>query len=94
MGKPVSLDEFVRAFSIYEEKVSADSWILKDLGLDADELDWGLRDFTARYGWQYSWEANLTKYLPFEAWPWTKRDSFADLKLRELYAYSRVTKAR
>lgn len=92
MRNNVTLEEFVEAFSTYGENVSPESWVLKDLGLDADELDWALRSVSSDLGWQYAWETDLSGHLPKEAWPWTKRNKFADLKVRELYAYSGATK--
>lgn len=92
MVESVSLAEFVVAFSEYGEDVTTDTWVWKDLSLDADELDWAIRDIDHVLQWDFHWSQNLRGYIP-EGWQWLGRMAgYPDLKIRELYAFSRPTK--
>lgn len=93
MAKRVSLQEFVAAFSELDYDPKPDTWVLKDMCLDADELDWFFRDLHALKNWRFHWETDLSGYLPYQSWAWCNVERFADLKLRELYAYSKPTVA-
>lgn len=90
MSRKVTLSEFVEAFSKWGENVSSECWILKDLSLDGDELDWAICDIEANKKWVFDWECDLSQYIPRFAYWGLAKSGFADLKLRELYAFSRA----
>lgn len=93
MAKPVSLSEFVEAFSKWGKNVSAETLIWKDLSLDADELDWAIRDIKSDRKWKFHWSRDMRGFIP-EHWQWVGRmKGYPDLKVRELFAFSRPTKA-
>ena len=87
----MSLQEFVDAFSDFAENVTANSWVLRDLGLDGDELDWHFRYVTKVHKWTLHWERDMSGFLPHIAGFWADKSNFPDLKLRELYAFSMPT---
>lgn len=93
MATKVSLSEFVEAFSHLGEGVSADTWIWQDLALDANELDWEMISISKQKGWTFHWETNLTRYLPLYSYWGLSTAGYADLKVRELYAFGRPTDA-
>lgn len=91
MSKAIFLHEFISAFASYGEEVNAETWIYKDLSLDADELDWVIRDIESKHDWQFNWEQDLKGYLPMMTFWVEPKYPFADLRIRELFAFSRPT---
>ncbi len=93
MVRTVTLSEFVEAFSDDHENASADSWIWKELGYDLDELEWVCMGLSAKHNWVWTGETALENYLPYIGAIWTEAylhpERWADLKLRELYAFCR-----
>ncbi|MEQ3747506.1 MAG: hypothetical protein ABNH53_14875 [Henriciella sp.] len=93
MKKNISLTEFVGTFSPYGENVSEDTFVWKELGFDLDELQWLSIDLSMEHNWIWTSETDIGKYIPYESSAWTKTywspQNWADLKLRELYAFCR-----
>lgn len=88
----ISLEEFVDVFDSYEDvEVTSESFIWRDLGYDLDELQWHTMAISKEHNWVWTGETDLGKYLPYEATIWTRaywrRDEWADLRLKELYAF-------